>query len=256
MAILNLPGMSKAEVKKVDERVEYIVNKNLSKEQKDAGVVAKVQVRHPAVSFIATVWQKDGRKWVSEPAQEGKKQWFPLVALAKEVRDYILFLVDHSEEDNSAWYLDMVGEYTTKITAEATNPDLGIEAITVDGNLTYNQKAKGMVCKVNIVTSIGSFLGYTIWNSKFGESLYGTAPAEGARREDNDDNIRGNPGYRLSREATAQVLAYLHPMVDFSAKHEIPEGALPSATAKADEAKMKEEGFQPVGDAMFGADGK
>lgn len=253
MAKIILPGMGvgSSAPAKIDERVECIVNKNLSEEQKKAGVIAKVQIRHPAVSFIATIWSKDGRKWVSEPAQEGRKQWFPLVSLTKEVRDYILNLVNSDVEDNSAWYLDMVGSHTMNITNEASNPDLGIDTITVDGQLTNKQAGKGMVCKVNVVTTIGTFIGYTIWNSKFGLSLYGTAPSEGSAPEDGN---RGAPGYRLSREATAQVLAYLHPMVDFAAKVEIPADTF--VDTSKDEATMKAEGFEPVGGDMFNAGDK
>lgn len=255
MAVLKGMGASApSELRRVDERVEFIVNKNLSNDQKASGVYAKVQVRHPAASFIATVWSKDGRKWVSEPAQEGKRQWFPQVSLMKDIKDYVLHLVDHNEEDNSAWYLDMVGkELVTRITDEAVNEGLGILSISVDGNLTYRQQSKGMVCKVNIETTIGTFYGYTIWNSKFGVSLYGTAPTEGAKPE-GDEAQRGSPAYRLSREATAQVLAFLHKQVDFTAKPEIPEGALEKAEQKKAEEQMAQQGFEPVADgAAFGA---
>jgi len=253
MAVLNLPGKTEEtlKIKKFDERVEFIINKNLSSQQRSAGIVAKVQVRHPAVSFIATVWQsKDGRKWVSEPAQARNKGWFPLVSLDKEVKDYILYLVDHNEEDNSAWYLDMVDkDITIRVTNGSSNPGLGIEAITIDNNLTYKQHRSGMICKVNLVTTIGSFFGYTAWCSKFGDSLYGTAPAEGSA---SDNAQRGNPGYRLSREATAQVLAYLHGMVDFKEKPDIPlEDALEDLE---DNKENMKEGFEPVGDSMFGVD--
>jgi hypothetical protein len=248
MALINLPGITK-EAAEIDKRVEFTVNRNLSADQQKAGVYAKVQVRHPAASFIATVWSKNGRKWVTTPAQEGNKKWFDLVGLTKEVKDYILRLAESNEEDNSAWYLDMIGEHTIRVSAEASNSDLGIIAIVPDCNLTDNQKRKGMVCKVNIETTIGNFLGYTIWNSRFGESLYGNAPAEGASTSDGQ---RGNPGYRLSREATAQVLNYLHPMVDFTAVPDVPE--VPAENKAAEVAKMAAEGFQPVGDSMFGAD--
>lgn len=251
MAVLRLPNASGTESSAIDERVEFIVNKNLSADQKKAGVIAKVQVRHPVASFTVTVWTKNGRKWVSEPSQEGKKQWFLLVSLAKEIKDHILYLVENSEEDTSAWYLDMVGEHTINITAEASNPDLGLEAITVDSNLTDKQREKGVVCKVNLVTTIGSFLNYTIWNSKFGESLYGNSPSEGSYNVEEDSKQRGNPGYRLSREATAQVLAYLHPMVDFT--QVIAPAAPVNIVTETQTAEMVAEGFQPVGDSMFEA---
>lgn len=246
MAKIMLPGMGSVALAKIDERVECIVTRNLTADQVAAGVVAKIQIRHPAASFIATVWSKNGRKWVSEPAQEGKNKWFPLVALTKEVKDYILNLVNSEAVDNSAWYLEMIGAHTTNITAEASNPDLGIESIAVDNNLTDRQAGKGMICKVNIETTIGSFYGYTIWNSKFGASLYGTAPSEGTT----DEGSRGAPGYRLSREAVAQVLSYLHNMVDFDAIVTVPEGTF---DPKVEEV-MQAEGFEPVGDAMFEAD--
>jgi hypothetical protein len=252
--LLNLPGKGNPALKGIDNRVELIVNRNLSREQQNAGVIAKVQVRHPAVSFVVTVWGKDGRKWLTTPSQQGTKSWFPLITLKDEVRDYILNYADSNEEDNSAWYLDAIGEHTINITDGPTNPDLGIEAIIVDGNLTYRQQGKGMICKVNIVTTIGTIIGYNVWNSKFGRSLYASAPNEGAMSDDNRQ--RNNPGYRVSREATAQVLALLHKQVDFDAQVEIPESSLSDAVKKAAEQSDKEieaAGFEKVGDSMFEA---
>ena len=233
MALLKLPGIgtNKPEVE-VDKRVEFQVNRNLSENQKISGVIAKVQIRHPAFTVVATVWNRKGRKSVTTPQQESSKggSWYTLVNLEKNVRDYILYMVEHSEEDNSAWYLDMIGEYTTKITAEDKNSDLGIESIIADGNLTDNQTRAGMLCKVNLVTTIGTIYGYTIWNSKFGQSLFGTSPNEGGQSE---DGTRGNPAYRLTREATAQVLAYLHGMVDWTQTREVaPKAEVTPATTQ------------------------
>ena len=254
MAKITLPGGSAIGAKAIDERVEFVITTNLTPEQRASGVVAKVQVRHPAIaSLLVTVWQKDGRKWVSEPSQKGKNGYFPFVTLTKEVKDYILFLLDNPNEQKAgSWYLDMLGPRTTTVTAEGSNPDLGIEAIVIDNNMTNKQTVKGMICKVNVVTTIGTLIGFTVWASSFGPFLYGTAPTESTKGEDDDTRRRGNPAYRLSNEGMAQVLNFLHPMVDFTAQVEVPEEA--SAPAAVQEAeRMAQEGFQPVGDGMFGA---
>lgn len=225
MALLKLPGAGSKPTVEIDKRVELQINRKLSDKQTKEGVVAKVQVRHPAFSVIATVWNKSGRKYVTVPQQESNKggQWYTLINLNKEFRDYILYMVENEDTDSSAWYMD-TDTQTINYTFGDSNPDLGIESIVADGNLTYNQVRAGMICKVNLVTTIGSVFSYTIWNSKFGQSLYGTAPTEGDA--DND-----NTAYRLTREATKQVLRYLHSNIDWTKTKEVPPVVAPQAAA-------------------------
>jgi hypothetical protein len=247
-------GTAKPDVE-VDNRVEFQVNRNLTQGQKDSGVIAKVQIRHPAFSCIATVWDRGGRKSVTVPQQASsrndKTNYYPLVNLNKEVRDLILYMVENGEEtDNSAWYLEMVGPHTIKITDEDNNEDLGILSIIADGNLSNKQVKAGMLGKVNIITTIGTLYSYTIWNSKFGQSLYGTPPNEGGNST--EDGQRNPPAYRLSREATAQVLCYLHKNMDWNAEREIKED--PAANAPSG-STTNPAGFTPVGDdVVFNGD--
>lgn len=250
MAIIKLPSLA-TEAKAIDSRVEFVVNTNLSNDQKNAGVVAKVQVRHPAVTFTVTVWQKNGRRWVSEPSQkytkEGKVSWFAQVSLLPEVKEHILSIIDSQE--NSAWYLEALGSRTTSVTTEANNPDLGIEAVTADSNvvMTANQIRKGILCKVNIVTTIGTLMGFTVGKSTFGNFLYGSAPTEGAT----EDNKRGNPTYRLTYEGLAQVMNYLHTLADFEKEVELPEEVAVENAQETQE--MNDQGFESVDDdaALF-----
>ena len=245
-----VPGTTTKDFSKIQSLIETNINTSVSENQKNAGIVAKIQVRHPAVSFTATIFQNQGRKFVQVPAQQGSngKTWFPVISLTNEVKDYLIHLYENDKEDRSAWYLELENTaITKKITGDNNNPDLDILDIIIDNNLTYKQQAKNMICKVNIVTSIGTLHNYTIWDSKFGRSLYGMAPTDG---KTDRDNGRGIMGYRLAREATAQVLNYLHKMVDFDAEIEIPEGALDPEPA-IEEKKAEAEGFQKIGNEAF-----
>lgn len=235
----------------ISKKIEVYVNKDLNDAQKAANIVAKLQVRHPAVSFNATVFNYNGRLILSLPSQQGSngKNWYPVVTLNDDVKDYLLHVVQHGDEtESSPWYLEFVGkEMTTKITDEPKNEDLGIRDVILDDNLTYNQIRSGILCKARIVLDIGTITGYTIFKSKFGNALFGSAPIEGRP----DENGQGPRAYRLSREATAQVLAFVHSQVDWDKVPEIPEEAKKQANEKpADE-------FNPVSESeieavMFG----
>jgi hypothetical protein len=257
--LLNRPGLARnVDISTVDNRIELNINRNLSAKQVAAGILAKVQLRHPAFSCNLTIWRGTTGPWVAQVQQQGRKEsWYPVVSLKEEVKAYIIDRYLHDTEDTSAWYLEMVNkEITIKPTDTESNEGLGIESIIIDDRLTANQITKDVICKVNINTTIGTLHGYTIWKSKFGTSLYGTAPIEGKLAE-GEDAERGLAGYRLTREATAQVLSFLHKQVDFDAMPEIPEGVMPAVTAAEQDSAMAQavaSGFVPiegVGDAMF-----
>jgi len=235
----------------ISKKIEVYVNKDLNEAQKAANIVAKLQVRHPAVSFNATVFNYNGRLILSLPSQQGSngKNWYPVVTLNDDVKDYLLHVVQHGDEtENSPWYLEFVGkEMITKITDEPKNEDLGIRDVILDDNLTYNQIRSGILCKARIVLDIGTITGYTIFKSKFGNALFGSAPIEGRP----DENGQGPRAYRLSREATAQILAFVHSQVDWDKVPEIPE----ETEKQADEKPANE--FNPVSESeieavMFG----
>lgn len=237
----------------ISKRIEVNVNKNLNDAQKQANIVAKLQVRHPAVSFNATVFNYNGRLILSLPSQQGSngKNWYPVITLNDDTKEYLMHMVQHGDEmENTPWYLDFVGkEMTTKITDEPKNEDLGIRDVILDDNLTYNQIRSGILCKARIVLDIGTITGYTIFKSKFGNALFGSAPIEGRP----DENGQGPRAYRLSREATAQILAFIHSQVDWDKVPEIPEETEKQANEKpADEFKPVSEESNGIEAVMFG----
>lgn len=246
--------------KAIDERVNVIVDRKLTKEQRIAGVVAKISIKHPAFRCTVTAWKKKDaydkdRYWINAPSQEGKKNsWFPLVQLNEEVVNYLLDLVKNPKADTSAYYLKALGPSPYVTSTEATNETLGIENIIIDGRLTPAQLSADILCKVNIITTIGILCNYTVFASKFGRSLYGNAPSSGKIKIE-DDGKRGTPGYTLSDNGLNQVMNFLHPQVDFSKANEyagIPEEE--EDTIVDSEETPVVEGFEAVGEAMFNAD--
>lgn len=249
-----LKSTSKKTVNFTDiSRLEVVVNKNLNDAQRQANIVAKLQVRHPAVSFNATMFNYNGRLILSLPSQQGSngKNWYPVVTLNDDVKEYLMHMAQHGDEtENSPWYMEFVGkEMITKITDEPKNGSLGIKDIILDDNLTYNQIRSGILCKARIVLDIGTITGYTIFKSKFGNALFGSAPIEGRP----DENGQGPRAYRLSREATAQILAFVHSQVDWDKVPEIPEEAEKQANEKPGEFEpVSEEELNGIEAVMFG----
>jgi hypothetical protein len=252
--VITLPKNSVPETaENPDSRVQLSFNTKLSEKQIAGGLQCKVQLTHPAFTAVVDIWKdRFGKFYITDISQKGTKnpkQWFGLCKLSNEAKNYILYAFTH-QEDRGVWYLDMVGTKTTHITNEESNPDLGIVKITPVGNMTDNQLANDMLCKVNIETTIGTLYQYTIWKSKFGDMLYGRSPET---NPDNKDN--SNTAYLLSKEAQAQVLSFMHPQVDFSAEPDVDKEALAKALAEAKSAidNAHAEGFEQVGDGMFGA---
>lgn len=200
----------------VDKRVRLLFNTNISADQRKSGIIAKVQILHPAFSTRVTIWENEkGTRRVSGSSLktgEGNtsKDYFNIVLLEPGFRDYIMNEFKAYEEGKQtstgeAWYLNVVGKHGPTPTATKENTELDIEEITLAANLSDKQKEVGMVCKVQVKTPIATLRGISVFQSQFGQSLYLTE-----QTEDTDGKI---PGYKLSREAEAQVLGYIHSFV-------------------------------------------
>jgi hypothetical protein len=230
MAVLNVPKQAITEVTENPyPNVRFSINTNLSVNQKAGGLLAKVQLSHPAVKCVVDVWKRGNRIYVTEPSNKsvnarGNTQFFAHFVLNDSLKQYICHIAEDrvlNGTHDTPWYLDMVGTQTITVTNEVSNPELGIEKIEPIVNMTNNQIEKGMVCKVTLNLDIGKFYGYTVWNSIFDRSLYGNAPqtdSSSAQQGEERDRSRNSPAFRLSEPATAQVLSFLHPQVDFEAE--------------------------------------
>lgn len=239
----------------VVKELEVLPNSNLNAAQAEAGLVAKTQVRYRGFSFVTNVWRRNGRLFVSVPSQKGTKNFFNLINLDRDVSDYILDVVqkhlDGRTEDITPWYLEYQ-PINAEVTSANSNEALGIKEIIFDGNLSYNQKRAGMLCKVTIETPIGSFNSLSVFKSKF-TGLYSTTPQEGERRE----GQRGVAGYVLDRAVIAQVLKHINTFVDWEAPDEVlPElEATTEGEAEANVAKaMENAGFNPTDGTGFSED--
>jgi hypothetical protein len=227
MAIINSSKVEKPTVE-IDGRVEFNVSRNINDNQKANGIIAKVQIYHPAFNAVATVWKN---KRVTFPQQESerndKKTYFTLVNLKPEVKDYIIWLAENGQlEDKEPVYMRKMGTRTTTLEAKDSCPDLGIESIIADENMSDKQREKGMLYKVNIVTTIANLYGYTVSRSKFGPALYGMSPMEG-------NGESGNTAYKVSPDAHDVIRAYLHQYVDWSKIPTVEETARNNAPAAA-----------------------
>jgi hypothetical protein len=94
--------------------------------------------------------------------------------------------------------------------------------------------------------------GYTIFESAFGESLYDLPPTEG-------DANNKTPAYTMTENGRAQVLGYVHSLVDWTVKRERTtpvNTAVQNATQSEEEViNVSSEGFMPaeeIDNAVFG----
>lgn len=253
MAVLTINNKT---ITKVTENpfpsVRFSINKNLTDSQKQSGLVAKVQLTHPSVKCLVDVWRRNGRVYATEPSQrstnaEGKSRFFAHFLLNDTLKQYICHIAVNGD-NSEPWYLSMQGAHSYTITGEPSNPDLGIDSIELVGNMTDNQVSKGMLCKANITLDIGTFYQYTVWNSIFDKSIYGNAPQS---NYDPSRERNGAPAYRLTEEAIAQVLGYIHPMVQFDIDAQVS-----SATKAVKEVieELEDMEFTSVGALAFGVD--
>lgn len=214
--LLNTEAVIGANPIVVDNRVRLLFNTNITDDQKKSGVVAKCQVLHPAFSTRVTIWKNDkGVLRVSGSSLhtgEGKeaKDYFNVVLLEPGFRDYIMneykaFMEGKQTSTAEAWYLNVIGKHGPTATAAKENAELDITEITLIANLSDKQKEVGMVCKAQIKTPIATLRGISIFQSRYGKSLYLT--------EQTEDEHNKISAYKLSREAEAQTLGYVHSLV-------------------------------------------
>lgn len=188
------------------KKVSLSFNIGMNDKQLEAGILGKVTIHHPAFVTRATLYagKKDGEIRVQPSSvKTGKDSWFNIVSLTRNLRDYIVEeFLKIEEEGTTPWYLNMQEQEAPQVLDDTANESLDIEDIVYSVTLTDKQKGAGIVAKATIRTSIGSLRGLTIFKSKFGQSLYAVAQAE-----DEDGDI---PAYRLTKQAEAQVLLFLH----------------------------------------------
>ena len=190
---------------------------NLSSAQRNAGIEGKVVLNHPAFTTRCTIYK--GRVQPSSKKLNSGR-WFNIVTLSTSVRNYMLEEFEkYQRGESTPWYLNAVGkERKVIVTNEQSNDTLNIQDIVVQSDLSDSQRNAGILCKVSIRTSIGTIRGITVFVSKYGNSLYLVE-----QTEDEEDEI---PAYRLTDEAKAQVLAYVHSLVDWdSAEDEVANTA-------------------------------
>lgn len=200
---INLERIQKA--KEFDKNIiGLIFNYDMSNKQVESGILGKATIHHPAFTTRVTIYEgKDGVMRVQPSSvKTGDNRWFNIVSLTENLRDFVLeeFVALADGKETEAWYLQE--QVPPKVLDDTKNESLDIEDIVYSTKLSDKQKEAGIVAKATIRTSVGSLRGYTIFNSKYGKGLYGVAQAE-----DEDGNI---PAYRLSKQAEAQVLLFLH----------------------------------------------
>jgi hypothetical protein len=267
--IVGLPTRAPVDVNPDPRMRISISTNNLTENQKNAGLVAKVQLKHPAFVMTVDIRQSNrraGSYFVSTPSQkstgkDNKPSWYACAALDQNVQNYILYLFEHRDDEKTsdkAWYLDELGEHTTFITMEPANEALGITDIELIGDLSDEQVKANMVCKAHIHTTVGTLFNYTVFESTFGmNQLFGNAPQLIMGTDDNGKD-RTNPAYRLTELGTMQVLNFIHNKAEFDGnkpERKVKTKSITDAVKKAVDAKTAAENdFQDVGDAVFGAD--
>ena len=193
--------------KKDFNMVDLTFQLNVSKNQKANGILGKVIIYHPAFSTRATLFQTNNGIRVQGPSIRNKGEWFNIVSLKEEFRDYIVSEYQKEiagERDATPWYLKLQGKEKT-ISSEMFNETLDIEKINIFGNMTESQIKSNMVASVTIDTSIAIVKNISIYKSKFSKQLYAVG-----RNEDDELRI---PAYTLSKETEAQILSIIHPLV-------------------------------------------
>lgn len=198
---------NKVTTKLSEEIISLTFQTNLSNAQRNAGIKGKVVLNHPAFSTRCTIY-KDRVQPSSRKLDSGR--WFNIVTLSASVRSYILEEFEKHQKGESPWYLQVLNKEKEKkviITNKSSNKTLDIQDIVIQSDLSESQRNAGILCKVSIRTSIGTIRGITVFASKYSNSLYLVE-----QTEDKEGEI---PAYRLTDEAKAQVLAYVHSLVDW-----------------------------------------
>lgn len=210
--MLNLSKMAGKEAVDYKE-VGLVFQLDTTKAQHDAGILGKVLVFHPAFSTRATLYKSaNGIIRVSGASVKTNNPnpelaWFNIVNFDASFREYIISEYGKEiagERDRTPWYEKMKGEKTIEITSLESNDTLDIDRIYLNLKLTDGQTEAGMLCKVNIKTSIGTVRGYSVYKSKYGRQLYGIEQEE----------AKDIKAYSLTREAEAQVLNLIHGLVE------------------------------------------
>lgn len=199
----------------IDKRIRLIFNKNLTENQLSKGIVAKCQVLHPAFSTRVTIFSNKGVLTVngaSLKTGEGNtsKDYFNIVLMEPAFRAWIINEYKNHEAGqdsftSQAWYNGVVGNAGPVVTIGKENPELDITDIQVVNNLSAKQTDAGIACKVSLKTPGVTLRGISVFQSRFGQSLYLSEQAE-----DQEGQI---PAYKLTREGEAQVLAFVHSLI-------------------------------------------
>lgn len=214
MAVLNIEKLEKIqgiEAVEYDKVVNLAFQLNVSKAQKNSGILGKVLIFHPAFTTRATLFKSaNGIIRVSGSSMKtANGDWFNIVTLHRSFRDYIIreYKKEIAGENNETpWYEKMKGSVTKVVNSELVNESLDIESINLLTNLSDKQIETNMLCKVTVSTSIATLRSFSVYKSKFGPQLYGMA-----QNEDSENTI---PAYTLSRECEAQVFNIIHPLVN------------------------------------------
>lgn len=211
MTMLNMSKMTREAVDY--KNVGLVFQLDVTKPQFDAGIIGKVLVFHPAFTTRATLYKSQNGiirlsgASVKTNNPNPEMAWFNIISFDAPFREYVIseyLKVIEGTGDKTPWYQKMLGERVVEVSSEQGNESLDIERIFLNLKLTEGQTGAGMLCKVNIKTSIGSVRGYSVYKSKYGKQLYGIEQEE----------AEGIKAYTLSREAEAQVLNLIHGLVE------------------------------------------
>lgn len=111
---------------------------------------------------------------------------------------------------DATWYMKQTEELAG-VTAEASNPALGINGIVVVPATSAKQLANGIVAKVNLDTTIGRFFGITVVASTFDKTaLRLQFPG---RSVDGPNGKRWFNDYALANTVKAQILRHIQQFV-------------------------------------------
>ncbi len=196
----------------------------LSASQKSAGVVANVRIIHPTFTANVSVFKSQfgvARNYVSEPSvivtdDAGKKIRRVYLQLNDDVKNYIVNLVKDYKRVVPNYLSEQVLiqgtdlEVVTSSDYPIEHEELGIKDIVLGtAYLSESQNQHGVMAKANIVTTIGTLRGITIFEETQIQALRLSAPTEGE-----------NVFYTLTEKADRHIKRYCHSKVDWSVKRE------------------------------------
>lgn len=117
-----------------------------------------------------------------------------------------------SSDGKAFWYLNRTGELSV-VTAEASNPELGITAVEIF-EPTQAQLANNILCKVRLVTLSGVDDNISIFASNYTEGDIYMQEGGGRKVEKEGQKAVWYRDRKLNDAAKAQILSYVHSLLE------------------------------------------